>query len=236
MPTVNELKRLERTLGEQLGLNPYGEPLYKWQRAGDMVMPCIQMDGFGGIKYEFKDVPVLDEQGQPIIDEFKSLAYDDDSAYYETTRRPRVLAKPFAVVKQYRMADWLNDDQWVMTRWFRTPKEAWDEMCHGLLPWPSRGYYYAGNAALDLGEFPNAGNTDETIQLIHKQRRLTFDDWIRITEAGMDRAERACDSRIDDIMRDTFTAYGSANPGARGGHYSFGGTEISSPKEETPIL
>jgi hypothetical protein len=117
-----------------------------------------------------------------------------------------------------------------VARWFTTPRDQWETMFHGLLPWPHRGLYYAGNAALDPGELPDEGNTDYAIQLIQKDRLKTFDDWIAQTENGLARQERHADALLDDKIHDLMTAYGNPRPGKRGGHVSHGGIG------ESPIL
>lgn len=222
MPTTKELKRLEETLGRSLGFTPYGEPLYKWVRAGSHTMPIIKVDGFGHPLTVWKDWPIYEEQEVDIL--YADGTPTGKKHLVQGKPTGKRIFKPGPVIEMRKMAEHLLDDQWVLARWFFTKQEDWQRQFFGLLPWPYRGVYYPGNASLPPGEVPNATWTELAIQLISKDRKRTFDDWIAQAENGLERLELLNDNRVDDILRDTITAFGSAKPGAKGGHYSFGGT------------
>lgn len=226
MPTRKELQRLEDKFGDQLGRNPYGEPLYKWVRAGEPWFPFIKTDGFGGMLYTQKERPVLGDDGEPLYKLVAEERFNDDeegigaSSPTVYTSVPQTIFVPEPVIEMSRYAPWLDDNQWVLARWFVTPKEEWENTFHGLLPWPHRGLYYAGNAHLIPGELPDAGNTDYAIQLIQKDRTKTFKDWMEQTEVGLARQERDVDSLLEAKIGDAMTAWGNPRPGQRGGHVS----------------
>jgi hypothetical protein len=234
MPTRKELQRLEQMFGEQLGWNPYHEPLYKWVRAGEPWFPFIKTDGYGNMAYAQKERPVFGDDGEPLYElvlQEPEVIYDDDEGLplapdlqpkeepvYKKV--PRTMFVPEPIVEMSRYAAWLDDNQWVLARWFVTPKEEWEATFHGLLPWPHRGLYYPGNGHLPTGEMPDSGNTDYAIQLIQKDRTKTFAEWMNQTEIGLERQERDVDRKLDDMIGDLMTAWGNPRPGQRGGHVS----------------
>ncbi len=112
-------------------------------------------------------------------------------------------------------------EQWVLAKWCPPHSESdWAARFGDKLPYPSRGYLAPTNVVLEPGVLPDTAVTLQVIGLIRKERQNTMADYINRAEEAIDRREKRKKSRLDDAIRDCFTAFANPKPGARGNHVS----------------
>lgn len=202
MATTREIKRFNDLLGSELGRNPYGEPVYRWENSEHVLRRKVVCNGLKPAE-RWVDRPVLDERGEPTG---KTLAVREQ------------------IVAAEKAWPWL-DHQWVVTKWCFTPYEEWNAAFGTLLDWPERGYYHPTNAELEAGQSPTVAITQEFIGLMRKELGRTFSDYMEQSESGLDRWDKANESQIEDIIADATTAFGNI-PGTRSGGVSLPSPEF----------
>jgi hypothetical protein len=194
--TVAELNEI---LGRELGRNPRGEPLFKWEWTEDLVWPASST---GRKVANNKDYSV------PIIG--TGVEEEVTVAVVEPEYKPR------------RMTDKYHD-QWIITAWCKPEElDGWHHIFPGS-DYPVGGYRIHTNVAMKKGIDPGYDETQLFIHAVRDQRKAGFYQSLEDSEAR-EREKRREVTR--DMIGEEIPAFLNFNPGKRGNHVSFGGVII----------
>ncbi len=226
-PTI----RLNELLASRLGLNPYGEGLFRWEFSEDLFWPefptgimlqePIMVPVIGGITCDRCEGSGL--MYKPLTageEKIKCRDCDGSGKVYETEE----WTVPKMQYRKEKMAPNL-DRQWVITIWM--PPESlgqWQANFPGA-PYPARGQRIHTNASLPSypggPREPNLTETERFISLICHQRNHTIHEVARGIDDERTARDAAIKKEIEDEIRDDFPALMNIEPGKRGGYVSF---------------
>lgn len=191
---MKRIERLNRKIGEALGFTPFGDPVYRWL-----------FSDFGA--------GVPDELCVP-LHPMRADGYD-----FRATPSGLIVAVPRFTLR--KAALWL-DRQWVICVWEPpVPESRWRAAFGDSAEWPKRGTWVPTNVDLDPGVEPNEVLTDVFIGAAKRHRSKSAADFKQEAEEAVERRERRSESLLEDIIRDSTTAFGAV-PGKKG-HVSFPG-------------
>ena len=208
MLSERQLDRLNELLGQELGRNPFGAPLYEWRWSESLFHRMLKIDR---------------ATGKPVFD-YRCVCGLNVLIHQPHCRL--TVAVPCYIPR--KMAPQLKD-QWVAVVWSAPgTREEWLREFGTRLEYPPQGYRVPTNACLEPNVDPDAAVTWELIHKIREQRKKTFRQWIEESEDALALKERRDDSRLDAMISDACTAFGNAKPGARMGGISLPSKETSS--------
>jgi hypothetical protein len=104
---------------------------------------------------------------------------------------------------------------WVLCKWFWHSMDEWVNAIGDKLPWPREGYYIK-LLELGIGQVPNRTITEELIAAFKVMWAETPEEDAAKVEAAFEAKERAADSRLDSMIKDSFPAMLKI-PGSHGG-------------------
>lgn len=187
---------LNDLLRSELGVTGGGFPKYQWRFCGELT----------DIYAVFRD------DGTKAMDE----VYDPNKKlYYAKTRTVRVLQSE------------KHAKCWAICYW-KAPatQKQWLETYGTLEDYPGNGLYMICSGAIHSeGNPPSEKTTRQFIEEIRRLRRKTVRQRVE-EDIEHDKAEdKQAEESIGDFFLDKIPAFVNVNPGKRGGHVSFGGTE-----------
>lgn len=129
------------------------------------------------------------------------------------------------------MAD-VYGDVWCLAQWKPFDESQWSLMFGASCPWNGKGFYMplegrtadgSNGVFLKPGQSPNLQMTETLVRLLRRELATTPES----RDAEYEAAKKATDDnvakQIDAEFDDLYPAFGNDNPGARGGHVSYGG-------------
>jgi len=188
------MTRIERCnkLLEDVGRNPFGEPLYKW-----VFLPTLRH-----LRYKVgKDDWKLHTCG----------AKDDGSLIQIWVPQPN-----FEEVPAFPHLG----PRWALCYWQYMDPMTFHRQFGSHVIWPPQGYYFPTNKIMKPGFVPNLDVTEYFIQCIRYSRGKSLADLEQEFTDDVEREEKAYFNRIHDQILDACTAFGN-DPGKRSGGVSF---------------
>lgn len=213
---------LNNLLGSELGRNIYGEPLFRWDWSEDLFWPQTKT---GRIVTKTVEVPIIGGG----------------------TEKTEIPVHEYQRVRQ----SWKLKNQWLITRWLapaqlaglvkgfyigeadplfseEVVREHWDR----LFPdseYPARGLHFMTDWRNKPNMLPTRRDTDLLIHQIREQMSgMSAAAVLAAMEQEATETRAAKTKTNEDMIEDSFTAFLNPNPGARGGHISFGGMQFKS--------
>lgn len=229
MQTVAQLNKL---LERELGTNPYGEAIFRWEFSEDLYWPEFAT---GRMVEKPVKIPIIggSVECEECRGKGEKLVWDDDESWYEQCTKcdkGRIYGTEMTAsisVPEYRkekMAPNL-DRQWVVTVW--TPPESlpqWQAMFPGA-PYPARGHRIHTNASLPSypggPREPNLSDTQRFIELLHFQRSHTHREAEHAIDDERTARDKSVQKEIEDEILSDMPAFMNIDPGKRGGYVSF---------------
>jgi hypothetical protein len=211
--TSKNVDKLNRILGERLGVNKLFEPLFAWVWSEDLLWPATAT----GRKIAKKSLAV------PIIGGETEIVPAEEAAELGIVE----LEDEYVARKQ---CDKYNN-QWLIAAWF--PPETlqmWQNNFPGA-PYPSRGFRIFTNAALAPWCEPTMEDTEDFIAKMKEQRSMPLKQRLDHMEADAARKELSKRHVIEDEVRDLVPAFANYQPGKRGAYVSLPNTKIDKLKD-----
>lgn len=192
--------RLNDLLRTELGVTEAGFPKYQWRFCGDLI-----------------DVFALHHKdGSKVTDH----VFDANSGLY--------LAKTRTIRK---LQSEKHAKQWAICYWEAPVSEKqWLNSFGTLEDYPAGGTYMICQGCIHAeGVPPTRKTTQQFIAEIRKRRMKTVKEHVAEDIAADKRADQKAEAELEEFFLDKVPAFLNVQPGARGGHVSFGGVE----KEKT---
>lgn len=207
MLSERQLARLNNLLGQELGRNPFGDPLYSWAYSEYLQHRMLKIDP---------------HTAQPVFD-YRCVCGLNVLVHQPHCRL--TTAVPCYIPR--KMTPQLKN-QWVAVVWSAPGSpEQWVREFGIRMEYPPRGYCVPTNACLEPDVDPDVAVTWDLIHKIREQRKKTMQQWITEAEDALALHERRKDAELDDMISDACTAFGNAKPGARMGGISLPSRETS---------
>jgi hypothetical protein len=153
------------------------------------------------------------------------------TGYQEKVSESGILLGMERSYRKAMMAD-VYGDVWCLAQWKPFNEDKWTDIYGPSCPWSGKGFYMpvegktadgSNGVFLKPGQSPNLQMTETLVHLL--RRELGIDAETR--EAEYQAAKEATDNevvkQVDAEFDDLYPAFGNDNPGARGGHVSYGG-------------
>lgn len=186
------VEQLNEVLGDRLGRNQFGEPIFAWYFSESLLWPATRT---GRMIQRDVEVPVLGTG---------------------TTETVPMYAPEYQPQKQclhYK-------DQWLIAKWCAPDSlPMWQHNFPGA-DYPARGYRIHTNATLAPHCLPTLSDTEAFITCMNEQRSMTVSERLNHMEADRDRREAAVDREIGDEIRDLMPAFANYQPGKKGAYVS----------------
>lgn len=194
MNISREIQRMNKRLGDALGMNPHGEPAYKWIWVNTWMHFMQDQNG-----YE----PKATETGLIVM-----------APKYIPRRMVPGLDDPNSP----------HRDRWHVGHWHDSGDEyAWRQMFGSAALWSRFGHYSMTDIWSQQGQAPNQQTTDDLIVRVKQFRAMTVADARKKFAEEATKQEYDKDNLRLDIIGDAMTAFGN-DPGKRSGSVSFPST------------
>ena len=186
-----QIKKENKRLADSLGMNPHGEPLYKWIWANTWLHLMRDISG-----YEPKALPSGLIVMCPI--------------YKVRTMIPNI-SDP---TSRHR-------DRWAIGHWHSCgPEAVWRGQFGSDAMWSNKGFYTPTDIFSQQGQTPDSQVTDDLIVRVKQFRDMTINDARDHFAAQAAKVEHDTDSVRNAMIGDAMTAFGSI-PGSKSGSVSF---------------
>lgn len=212
MEIPKPVQKLNERIGDCLGRNPHGDPLYRWIHSEGYFHWMRDISG-----YEERLVKV---KGGAWV-KFKGKRYKGFISM-EPVYRERKMMPHF-------------EDVWLIQHWHEAESEASWRIKYGSdALWPRMGYWTPVNAWAERGQLPTESLTDKIIEIVRKRRAMTAQEIYREGERELEAIDRHVDNTRAAIIDDACTAFG-AIPGSRSGGVSIPmpGVDYSAPFQKS---
>lgn len=229
-----DVQKFNDLLGQELGRNIYGEPLFMWKHSDEMFWPAVQT-GRKVLTKRMIEVPIVSALGTTL----EKVETEEAVPEYRAERMVRRSA--------WYMTKWLSPQELIVGTCLRRgidypqesadrpwPQEALNEKWQALFPgadFPHRGWRVTTDAYLPRSphdpSVPNLADTEYFIRCIREQTRMNLPDLVQDMLAQMDWKDAQSTKRLEDDIRDGFPAMLNPNPGTRSGFVSFPGTKLN---------
>jgi len=211
METPAIVRHLNKRLGDSLGNNYHGQPLYKWIYSEEF------FHWMQDIKFEQNTADPNDIKASPVL---------------VATKQPSglILMEP-SYTRRKVCPDMV--DVWMIAHWNDCGSEASWRIKHGSsLLWPRQGVYYPVNAWQERGQLPTEDLTDKVIECVRQVRsEKELKRLEALAQAAMDAKEREESNLRRDIIDECQTLEFGVMPGSRAGNVSI----FTEPLQEVTI-
>jgi hypothetical protein len=185
MPTTKEINRLNDLFGSELGRNPYGESVYAWGYA-----PNLIRTRWAGIQEVRTPAGLITFEPK----------YEQCNLCLPALQPNGGFSREYWVLTKWCPAG-MDPLQWNAT-------------FGGKMIYPARGYLVPTDVRLDPGDNPDTAITLELIGKIREQRKKKFGEFVEEYENLAAKDEQQKDALLDDAIGDVCTAFGKI-PGSR---------------------
>lgn len=217
------ITRLNDLLGRELGRNPYGEPVFRWDWSDDLFWPA-QATGRKIKVTKPINIPLIGDPISTLVEYVEEI-----QAEYQKMRQTR-LRETWLITKWLSPEDLIHGGTRGLGRGYEGQnlpslpqlQALWSASFPGA-DFPSRGWRIPTDASLPRepgGErTPNLSATEFFISQVRRQTLLSPEALLLDMQLEDDLRRSANDSEIEAAVRDAFPAFLNPRPGAKDGTF-----------------